>query len=125
MPDLGRETGIKYGFNQKCEKGRPRQGEGLFPLRTERAGQDLEEGLRAGYERLEDSHPPCAGVLSVAGFSALPGPFPGRLRFILRGEEAYLCAERPSLLNNPGITVTHPAVYHAMKCTTGCTTGCT
>ena len=50
-------------------------------------------------EGLEVSAPPCAEVLSVAGFLAIMGRFSSERRFILRGREALLGAERPPLLN--------------------------
>ena len=64
--------------------------------RDERAGPSLEGGLVTFVEGLEYSRRPCAGVLSVAGFSVLLEGFPGWEGFILEGRKGLPCATGPS-----------------------------
>ena len=64
----------------------------------ERAARDLEGGGTTLLEGLRDSHRPCAGVLSVAGFLLSFGLFPGLGRFILEGRRASFLHGEASLL---------------------------
>ena len=63
------------------------------------AAQDPKGGLRSVVEGLGVSCRPCAGVLSVAGFSALLARFPPREWFILREKEASFRCRKPLLFN--------------------------
>ena len=67
--------------------------------RDERAAHNLEGGLMTPLEGLANSRRPCARVLSVAGFLAIIGRFPGSGWFILRREEALFAPQDPLSFN--------------------------
>ena len=66
----------------------------------DKAGSNLEGGLRSMLEGLRYSWPPCAQVLSVAGFFALLLLFLGWEGFILEGERASFLPAGPCLFND-------------------------
>ena len=79
-----------------------------FTVGCEKAAASLEGGLTSLYEGLTDSRRPCTEVLSVPGFFAVLGAFPGRKEVYSEGEMAPFLAGRPLSLNpvtksvNPG-----------------------
>ena len=78
--------------------------------------------MKTVLEGLEVSLPPCARGLSVAGFLVVIGRFPAGRRFILRVKLAPFSPGRPSLFNNPGITVIVGVGKVYLVCT-GCVPG--
>ena len=67
--------------------------------------------MRAVEEGLEVSGPPCARVLSVAGFLAKRDPFLSGKRFILRVKKASFCLRNPLFFNPAAKSVIEAVPY--------------
>ena len=83
------------------------------------AGCNLEGGLTSLVEGLASFRIPCAEVLSVAGFFASSGPFPGSGRVYSEGKKEGFPPRRAFSLQQPGNnrhpTDEHDGAYHTHR----------
>ena len=80
-------------------------------------GSSLKGGLVTAFEGLDYSGGPCARGLSVAGFFATMGRFPGPEGFILRVREASFLLGEASLFDVPFNPVIPPCRRAVLRCT--------